>query len=39
MSPKKVRAQGAGRKRKAPEVRIGSSLFNWFIDVRVTLKG
>ena len=35
--PKKVRAQGAGRKRKAPEVRI--SLFNWFIDVRETLKG
>ena len=35
--PKKVRAQGAGRKRKAPEVRI--DLFNWFIDVRETLKG
>ena len=35
--PKKVRSQGAGRKRKAPEVRI--SLFNWFIDVRETLKG
>ena len=29
--------QGAGRKRKAPEVRIG--LFNWFIDIRETLKG
>ena len=28
--PKKVRAQGAGRKRKAPEVRI--DLFNWFIS-------
>ena len=35
--PKKVRTQGAGHKRKAPEVRI--SLFNWFIDVRETLKG
>ena len=35
--PQKVRAQGAGRKQKAPEVRI--SLFNWFIDVRETLKG
>ena len=35
--PKKVRSQGAGRKRKAPEVRI--SLFNWFIDVRETSKG
>ena len=34
--PIKVRAQGADRKRKAPEVRI--SLFNWFIDVRETLK-
>ena len=35
--PKKARAQGARRQRKAPEVRIG--LFNWFIDVRETLKG
>ena len=35
--PKKVRAQGAGRKRKAPELRI--RLSNWFIDVRETLKG
>ena len=35
--PKKARAQGAGRQRIAPEVRIG--LFNWFIDVRETLKG
>ena len=35
--PKKARTQGAGRKRKAPELRIG--LFNWGIDVRKTLKG
>ena len=36
--PKKARTQGASRKRKASEVRIG--LFNWFIiNVRETLKG
>ena len=34
---KKARAQCAGRKRKAPEVRIG--LIIWFIDIRETLKG
>ena len=37
MPTKKKTAQGAGRKRKAPEVIIG--LFNWFIDGRETLKG
>ena len=36
MATKKARAQGAGRKRKAPDVRIG--LFNWFVDVIETLK-
>ena len=35
--PKKARTQGAGCKRKVPEGAI--SLFNWFIDVRETLKG
>ena len=35
--PKKVRATGAGRKKKAPEVR--QPLFPWFVDVRETLKG
>ena len=35
--PKKAWAQGAGRKQKAPGVKI--DLFNWFIDVRETLKG
>ena len=35
-TPKKARAQGADRKRKVPEVRIG--LFNWFINVRETFK-
>ena len=34
--PKKVRATGAGRKTKAPEVR--QVLFAWFVDVRETLK-
>ena len=37
MPTKKARVQGAGRKWKAPEVRIG--LFNWFKDLRETLKG
>ena len=35
--PKKVRATGAGRKTKAPEVR--QALFAWFVDVRETFKG
>ena len=35
--PKKLRASGAGRKTKAPEVR--EALFSWFVDVRETLKG
>lgn len=34
---KKSRAAGAGRKVKAPEVRV--LLFNWFVDVRESLKG
>ena len=35
--PKKARAVGAGRKAKAPEVRI--ALFSWFVDAREILKG
>ena len=35
--PKKIRASGAGRKVKAPEIR--QALFSWFVDVRETLKG
>ena len=35
--PKKVRAAGAGRKLKAPEVR--QELFVWFVDIREALKG
>ena len=34
---KKFRAEGAGRKTQAPEVRF--ALFEWFIDVRGVLKG
>ena len=37
MPTKKARAQCAGCKQKANEVRI--SLFNWFIDINETLKG
>ena len=36
MLTKKARTQGAGCKRKVPEV--GISLCNWFIDVWETLK-
>ena len=36
-SPKKSRRTGAGRKVKAQEVRV--ALFNWFVDVRESLKG
>lgn len=35
--PKKSRGAGAGRKVKAAEVRV--ALFNWFVDVRESLKG
>ena len=35
--PKKSRGAGAGRKVKAPEVRV--ALFHWFVDVRESLKG
>ena len=35
--PKKRRGAGAGRKVKAPEVRV--ALFHWFVDVRESLKG
>ena len=35
--PKKSRGTGAGLKVKAQEVRV--ALFNWFVDVRESLKG
>ena len=35
--PKKSRGAGAGRKIKAPEVRV--ALFHWFVDIRESLKG
>ena len=35
--PKKSRGTGAGLKVKAQEVRV--ALFNWFVDVRASLRG